>query len=69
MGGVSHQADLDRQLRAMGLRKLSARPRHRAHNEHAAEAFKEFPRPYLAQYGQSLAPSIRDHDFQDEARI
>jgi transposase len=32
---------LSRQLRAMGFRKLSARPRHRAHNEHAAEAFKK----------------------------
>jgi transposase len=32
---------LSRQLRAMGFRKLSARPRHRSHNEHAAEAFKK----------------------------
>jgi transposase len=32
---------LSRQLRAMGFRKLSARPRHRAHNQHAAEAFKK----------------------------
>lgn len=32
---------LSRHLRAMGFRKLSARPRHRAHNEHAAEAFKK----------------------------
>jgi transposase len=32
---------LSRQLRALGFRKLSARPRHRAHNEHAAEAFKK----------------------------
>jgi len=32
---------LSRQLRAMGFRKLSARPRHRAHNGHAAEAFKK----------------------------
>ena len=32
---------LSRQLRAMGFRKLSARPRHHAHNEHAAEAFKK----------------------------
>jgi len=32
---------LSRQLRAMGFRKLSARPRHRAHNEHAAAAFKK----------------------------
>ena len=35
---------LSRELRAMGFRKLSARPRHHAHNEHAAEAFKKtFP--------------------------
>jgi Winged helix-turn helix len=32
---------LSRQLRAMGFRKLSARPRHHAHNEHAAKAFKK----------------------------
>ena len=32
---------LSRQLRAMGFRKLSARPRPRTHNEHAAEAFKK----------------------------
>ena len=32
---------LSRELRAMGFRKLSARPRHRAHNQHAAEAFKK----------------------------
>ena len=32
---------LSRELRAMGFRKLSARPRHHAHNERAAEAFKK----------------------------
>ena len=32
---------LSRDLRAMGLRKLSARPRHYAQNEHAMEAFKK----------------------------
>jgi len=32
---------LSRELRAMGYRKLSARPRHRAQNEHALEAFKK----------------------------
>ncbi len=32
---------LSRQLRAMGFRKLSARPRHHAQNEHAVEAFKK----------------------------
>ncbi len=32
---------LSRELRAMGFRKLSARPRHHAQNEHAVEAFKK----------------------------
>ncbi len=32
---------LSRELRAMGYRKLSARPRHHAQNEHAVEAFKK----------------------------
>jgi transposase len=31
---------LSRELRAMGFRKLSARPRHHAKNEHLADAFK-----------------------------
>ncbi len=32
---------LSRELRAMGYRKLSARPRHHAQNEQAVEAFKK----------------------------
>lgn len=36
---------LSRELRAMGYRKLSARPRHRAQNEHALEAFKKTSPP------------------------
>jgi transposase len=32
---------LSRELRAMGYRKLSARPRHHAQNEHVADAFKK----------------------------
>src|ERR671938_2020985 len=32
---------LSRELRAMNYRKLSARPRHYAQNEHAADAFKK----------------------------
>jgi hypothetical protein len=32
---------LSRELRAMGYRKLSARPRHHAKNEHVADAFKK----------------------------
>ncbi len=33
---------LSRELRALGFRKLSARPRHHAQNELAVEAFKKF---------------------------
>ncbi len=36
---------LSRELRAMGFRKLSARPRHHAQNEHVVEAFKKNSRP------------------------
>ncbi len=36
---------LSRELRAMGLRKLSARPRHHAQNEYAIEAFKKTSPP------------------------
>jgi transposase len=32
---------LSRELRAMGFRKLSARPRHHAKNQHVADAFKK----------------------------
>ena len=32
---------LSRELRAMDFRRLSARPRHHAQNEHALEAFKK----------------------------
>lgn len=38
---------LSRELRAMGYAKLSARPRHHAQNELAAEAFKKTSRPSL----------------------
>ena len=49
---------LSRQLRAMGFRKLSARPRHRAHNAHAAEAFKKIsPTSWRrSRAGRPLAP-------------
>ena len=36
---------LSRELRAMGFRKLSARPRHRARDEKAAAAFKKASPP------------------------
>jgi transposase len=39
------QQTLSRELRALGYRKLSARPRHYAQNEHAADAFKKTSPP------------------------
>lgn len=38
------ETTIGRELKAMGFRKLSARPRHHAQNEFAVEAFKKLPR-------------------------
>ena len=40
-----HETSVGRALKAMGIRKISARPRHYAQNELAAEAFKKVSRP------------------------
>ena len=48
---------LSRELRAMGYRKLSARPRHHAQNEHAAEAFKKTSPPVWQPSRRRSAPS------------
>ena len=39
------ETTVGRELKAMGYRKLSARPRHHAQNEHAMEAFKKTSPP------------------------
>ena len=39
------ETTVGRELKAMGFRKLSARPRHHAQNEFAVEAFKKTSRP------------------------
>ena len=67
---VSKQT-LSRELRAMGYRKLSARPRHHAQAAGAVEAFKKTG---LRQWRQSrsergLDPSNIEVWFGDEARI
>jgi len=51
---VSKQT-LGRELRAMGYRKLSARPRHHAQVEGAIEAFKKSSRRYWRQSPASVA--------------
>ena len=60
---------LSRRLRAMGFRKLSARPRHRAHNQHAAETSKKTS-PTCWRRSRAGRPRAKiEVWFQDEARI
>ena len=66
---VSKQT-LGRELRAMGYRKLSARPRHHAQAAGAVEAFKKTSPPCWRR-SRASAASIGDIEvwFGDEARI
>jgi hypothetical protein len=58
---------LSRELRALSYRKLSARPRHHAHDEAAAVAFKKAP-ALLADIAAASGKPL-ELWFQDEARI
>ena len=62
---------LSRELRAMGYRKLSARPRHHAQAAGAIEAFKKTSRPRLAAIARAAGRRSRRVEvwFADEARI
>ena len=61
---------LSRELRAMGYRKLSARPRHHEQAEGAIEDFKSFP-ARLDEIGREkgVEPAAIEVWFADEARI
>lgn len=53
--GISlDETTVGRELKAMGYRKLSARPRHHAQNEHAVEAFKKTSPPNWRRSGGAL---------------
>lgn len=53
--GISlSETTMSREMRALGLRKLSARPRHYAHNEIAVDAFKKTSPP---RWRKSRRPS------------
>jgi transposase len=55
--GVSlDETTVGRELKAMGFRKLSARPRHHAQNEFAVEAFKK---TFLPSWRRSARSSMR----------
>jgi transposase len=47
------ETTLSRELRALGYRKLSARPRHYAQNPEALEAFKKVSRPNWRRSGRA----------------
>src|ERR1700719_3974861 len=59
---------LSRELRALGYRKLSARPRHHAHDEAAVAAFKKKVPDILATIAATSGKPL-DLWCQDEARI
>src|SRR3984957_3572727 len=68
--GVAKQT-LSRELRAMGYRKLSARPRHHAQAAGAIEDFKKSLPERLAQIGREkgVEPDAIEIWFADEARV
>jgi len=54
--GISlDETTVGRELKAMGYRKLSARPRHHAQNEHAVEAFKKTSPPRWTRSARTSA--------------
>lgn len=53
-GVTLDETTVGRELKAMGYRKLSARPRHHAQNEHAVEAFKKTSRPSWRRSAHAL---------------
>jgi transposase len=58
--GISlSEATMSRELRNLGLRKLSARPRHHAQNEFVLEAFKKTSRRRWRKSGRHLATAPR----------
>ncbi|MGA9042325.1 MAG: IS630 family transposase [Terriglobales bacterium] len=59
---------LSRELRALGYRKLSARPRHHEHDEAAVAAFKKKFPDLLADIAAANGKPL-ELWFQDEARI
>jgi len=71
VSGHCGQADLSRELRTMGYRKLSARPRHHAQAEGAIEKFKKnFPaRLDEIAREKGVDPASIEIWFADEARI
>ncbi|HEY5793702.1 MAG TPA: IS630 family transposase [Bosea sp. (in: a-proteobacteria)] len=62
-------ATVSRELRALGFRKLSARPRHYAQDPEAAEVFKKAFPERLAEIRDAHPGKRIELWFQDEARV
>ena len=58
--GISlSEATMSRELKALGYRKISARPRHHAQNEFAIEDFKKTSPPSWRRSGRASRPGPR----------
>ena len=58
--GISlSEATMSREMKALGYRKISARPRHYAQNELAIEAFKKTSPPSWRRSGRASRPAPR----------
>lgn len=58
-GVVVAETTVGRELRAMGFRRLTARPRHHAQNERALEAFKKTSPKSWQRSGRACRPAPR----------
>ena len=69
--GISlSETTVGRELRALGYRKMSARPRHFAQNELAIDAFKKDCRPSWTRFAKGVPAGIEiELWWQDEARV
>ena len=58
--GISlSEPTMSREMKALGYRKITARPRHYAQNEFAIEAFKKTSRPSWRRSGRASRPGPR----------
>ncbi len=58
--GISlSEPTMSREMKALGYRKISARPRHYGQNEFAIEAFKKTSPPSWRRYGRASQPGPR----------
>ncbi len=58
--GISlSEPTMSREMKTLGYRKITARPRHYGQNEFAIEAFKKTSPPSWRRYGRASRPGRR----------